>query len=76
MIAFLINADNFSSPAWVHEAFKTLEATEGSIVIRRAKCILIECSKISTLTLDIYTRRHYVDARRAKHYPIALLYTS
>lgn len=36
MIAFLIDADNFSSPAWVDEAFKTIEATEGSIAIRRA----------------------------------------
>lgn len=36
MIAFLIDADNFSSPAWVDEAFKSIEATEGSIAIRRA----------------------------------------
>lgn len=36
MIALLIDADNFSSPAWVDEAFKTIEATEGSIAIRRA----------------------------------------
>lgn len=36
MIAFLIDADNFSSPAWVDEAFKTLEASEGAIAIRRA----------------------------------------
>ena len=36
MIAFLIDADNFSSPAWIDEAFQTLERTEGSISIRRA----------------------------------------
>ena len=36
MIAFLIDADNFSSPAWIDEAFQTLERTEGSIAIRRA----------------------------------------
>ncbi len=36
MIAFLIDADNFSSPTWVDEAFETIEATEGSIAIRRA----------------------------------------
>lgn len=31
MIAFLIDADNFLSPAWIDEAFQTLERTEGSI---------------------------------------------
>jgi uncharacterized LabA/DUF88 family protein len=36
MIAFLIDADNFSSPAWVDEAFQALERTEGPIAIRRA----------------------------------------
>ena len=36
MIAFLIDADNFSSPAWIDEAFKTIERTEGSVSIRRA----------------------------------------
>ncbi len=36
MIAFLIDADNFSSPAWIDEAFQTLERTEGTISIRRA----------------------------------------
>lgn len=36
MIAFLIDADNFSAPAWIDEAFQTLERTEGSIAIRRA----------------------------------------
>lgn len=36
MIAFLIDADNFSSPAWIDEAFQTIERTEGSISIRRA----------------------------------------
>ena len=36
MIAFLIHADNFSAPAWIDEAFQTLERTEGSISIRRA----------------------------------------
>lgn len=36
MIAFLIDADNFSSSAWIDEAFQTLERTEGSISIRRA----------------------------------------
>lgn len=36
MIALLIDADNFSSPAWIEEAFQTLERTEGPIAIRRA----------------------------------------
>lgn len=36
MIAFLIDADNFSSPSWIDEAFQTLERTEGSVSIRRA----------------------------------------
>ena len=36
MIAFLIDADNFSAPAWVDEAFQAIERTEGAIAIRRA----------------------------------------
>ena len=36
MIALLIDADNFSSPAWLEEAFQTLERNEGPIAIRRA----------------------------------------
>jgi uncharacterized LabA/DUF88 family protein len=36
MIAFLIDADNFSSPAWIDEAFALLERTEGPVAIRRA----------------------------------------
>ncbi len=36
MIAFLIDADNFSAPAWIDEAFQTIERNEGSIAIRRA----------------------------------------
>lgn len=36
MIAFFIDADNFSSPAWIDEAFRSLEASEGTIAIRRA----------------------------------------
>jgi NYN domain len=36
MIAFLIDADNFSSPAWIDEAFQLLERTEGPVAIRRA----------------------------------------
>lgn len=36
MIALLIDADNFSSPAWVDEAVKTIERNEGAIAIRRA----------------------------------------
>lgn len=36
MIAFLIDADNFSAPAWIDEAFQTIEAAEGAIAIRRA----------------------------------------
>jgi hypothetical protein len=36
MIAFLIDADNFSAPSWIDEAFKTLEQSEGAISIRRA----------------------------------------
>ena len=36
MIALLIDADNFSSPAWIEEAFQVLERNEGPIAIRRA----------------------------------------
>ena len=36
MIVLLVDADNLSSPAWVHEAIETLEASEGSIAVRRA----------------------------------------
>jgi NYN domain len=36
MIAFLIDADNFSSPAWIDEAFQLLERTDGPVAIRRA----------------------------------------
>ena len=36
MIAFLIDADNFSLPAWIDESFHMLERTEGPISIRRA----------------------------------------
>ncbi|WP_186411630.1 NYN domain-containing protein [Candidatus Propionivibrio aalborgensis] len=36
MIALLIDADNFSSPAWINEAIQTLEMTCGDIAIRRA----------------------------------------
>jgi hypothetical protein len=36
MIVFLIDADNFSAPVWIDEAFKAIEATEGAITIRRA----------------------------------------
>ena len=36
MIALLIDADNFSSPAWIEEAVQTLERNEGPIAIRRA----------------------------------------
>jgi hypothetical protein len=36
MIAFLIDADNFSSPTWIDEAFQKLEMSEGPIAIRRA----------------------------------------
>jgi len=36
MIALLIDADNFSSPAWIDEAVQTIEQKEGTIAIRRA----------------------------------------
>ncbi len=36
MIAFLIDADNLSSPAWIDEALTLLERNEGPIAIRRA----------------------------------------
>lgn len=36
MIAFFIDADNLSSSAWVNEACKSIEMSEGSIAIRRA----------------------------------------
>ena len=36
MIVFLVDADNLSSPAWVHEALEVLEASEGTIAVRRA----------------------------------------
>jgi uncharacterized LabA/DUF88 family protein len=36
MIALLIDADNLSSPEWVHEAVEILEQNEGVVAIRRA----------------------------------------
>lgn len=36
MIIFLVDADNLSAPAWVHEALEILEASEGTIAVRRA----------------------------------------
>ncbi|WP_302175061.1 NYN domain-containing protein [uncultured Hydrogenophaga sp.] len=36
MIVFLIDADNLNSPAWVIEAITRIEATEGTIAVRRA----------------------------------------
>lgn len=36
MRVFLIDADNLSSPAWVDEAFKALEAAKGNLAVRRA----------------------------------------
>lgn len=36
MIALLIDADNLSSPEWVHEALEILEQNEGAVAIRRA----------------------------------------
>jgi NYN domain len=35
-IAFFIDADNFSAPHWIDEAFQILEISEGPIAIRRA----------------------------------------
>lgn len=36
MIVFLIDADNLNSPAWVTEAIARIEATEGTVAVRRA----------------------------------------
>lgn len=36
MRIFLVDADNFSAPAWVDEALERLEAVEGSFAVRRA----------------------------------------
>ena len=36
MNVFLIDADNLNSGAWVDEAFRVLEASEGSFPVRRA----------------------------------------
>lgn len=36
MIALFIDADNFSAPAWIDEAFRRIESEEGSIAVRRA----------------------------------------
>jgi hypothetical protein len=36
VIVFLIDADNLCVPAWVEEAFRRLEETEGRISVRRA----------------------------------------
>lgn len=36
MKVFLIDADNLSSSAWIEEAFNSLEATEGTLAVRRA----------------------------------------
>lgn len=36
MTVFLIDADNLNSGAWIDEAFRVLEATEGPLPVRRA----------------------------------------
>ena len=36
MVVFMIDADNLSSPVWLEEAFRTLEATVGEVTVRRA----------------------------------------
>lgn len=36
MIVFLVDADNLSAPAWVHEALTALVGTEGNVAVRRA----------------------------------------
>lgn len=36
MVIFLIDADNLSSPAWIEEACVGLEASEGTLTVRRA----------------------------------------
>ena len=36
MVVFMIDADNLSAPAWLEEAFGTLEPTVGDITVRRA----------------------------------------
>ena len=35
MKVLLIDADNLSSSAWIEEACKVLEATEGTLAVRR-----------------------------------------
>lgn len=60
MIAFLIDADNFSSPAWIDEAFQTLERTEGSISIRRAYGSAENLKGLSD-TLRIWAVRPFVN---------------
>ncbi len=60
MIAFLIDADNFSSPSWIDEAFQTLERTEGPISIRRAYGSA-ENLKGLTDTLRIWAVRPFVN---------------
>lgn len=36
MVVFLIDADNLNAPGWIEEACQMLEATEGSVSVRRA----------------------------------------
>lgn len=60
MIAFFIDADNFSSPAWIDEAFRKLEKTEGTISIRRAYGSAENLKGLSE-TLRVWAVRPYVN---------------
>lgn len=66
MIALLIDADNFSAPAWIDEAFQVLEKSEGSISIRRAYGSAENLKGLAD-TLRVWAIRPFVNLFLAKN---------
>jgi len=65
MIAFLIDADNLSNPAWIHMALEKLSA-EGNIAIRRAYGSPENLKGLSE-TMRTWAIRPYVNASLSKN---------
>jgi hypothetical protein len=66
MIVFLVDADNLSAPAWVDEAFKSLEASSGSIAVRRAYGSAENLKGLAE-TLRIWAIRPFVNLSLSKN---------
>jgi hypothetical protein len=66
MIALFIDADNFSAPTWIDEAFCRIEAAEGPIAIRRAYGSAENLKGLSD-TLRAWTIRPFVNLSLTKN---------